>query len=284
MSPGAWVRYWPPSAWRCATYDCGLVPSPSAEREYVTPGPLRPLEVVGLFPVVAVVVVGALYAMGFIVRGARLADAGISVGDALPLIPLEQLLAEGVSVVLPSLGLLAILGIAALPPVIAISRLPPATDLPTPTRGGAAAAQWALAVPFVIVAVFVTPIQAVCVGLIGAYAIDGIGRYVRATDRDRVVRVIGVTFVIVSYALTAGATIADRITAPEPLPIVEVTPIRGNGIRGELIASSGTVFYLKAANHTIAAVPNQRVDRAEFARQGRFGPRRVYQLIRDGLS
>lgn len=267
--------------------------SGSPRNEQVTSRPLRALEGAALVPAVAAFVIGALYAVGTTVRGARLAEADVKIPEALPLIPLEQLLAEGVSVALQALVPLAILGIALMLLVIVGRRVtPPRSSLWTPTRDRPAplaslrvvvAMQGILAVLAVIVALNARPAGGVAMLLVGAIGMYGVRRMARADSR-RARQSLLTKLAIVGYVITSAAAIGERIAVPVPLPSVTVNLIRGPPIHGELIASTGTVLYVKIMGNQIAIVPNQRIAQARIRSRERNRTRPMHQLVRDVIS
>ena len=72
------------------------------------------LQTLGSLTGAAVIIAGLLYLIGIMVTSAELWHAGVSMRDTVPLLSLEQLLGRGVSLVLPTIGLLllAIAGLA----------------------------------------------------------------------------------------------------------------------------------------------------------------------------
>lgn len=83
-------------------------PSPAA------PGAPSLVKAATVAPAVAAVSIGALYTIGILVWSAQLRDAGVTVTDALPLIPLSQLLARGIDAAVgltPSLIIILIVAV-----------------------------------------------------------------------------------------------------------------------------------------------------------------------------
>lgn len=71
------------------------------------PTPTRPtsLQLIALLPGLAVAGLALLYATGALIKTSQLRDAGVSVQDALPLVPIEQLLALGIGTMMSSLAI-----------------------------------------------------------------------------------------------------------------------------------------------------------------------------------
>jgi hypothetical protein len=64
-----------------------------------------------LIPAVSAAILGALYFIGAVAEAAALHHAGVAVADALPMVPLQQILAHGVAVLLSSGPVIAVFGV-----------------------------------------------------------------------------------------------------------------------------------------------------------------------------
>jgi hypothetical protein len=241
----------------------------------------------------AALIVGGLYSLGALFRAVELHGADLRVTDTLPLIPIEQLLARGITVVFDSVVAIAtitlILALTAwLAPVLgelhslrrerdAIRDRRDRGELPKADADKALAAidaqakpmlhrlRWlrdmpnprVILVPTLLVGLFILPFPRALV----AAAIIVIAGVVIL--RRRPVRIWTLTWLVIGLAL--AGSLAETYRNPPPLPAVALDLEDDTPLRGDLIVSTGSHWYVRTGPDRWRAVASDRVRSARIA-------------------
>jgi hypothetical protein len=237
----------------------------------------RGRDVLTLLPGLAALGAGVLYAAGAVVKSGQLRDAGLNVRDTLPLVPLQQLLALGIGVVVTSLlwfVVFAFLLWVYLGPMSGFKDQEPLTVGPrTHLFARIFGYLWLpLGAGIVLHEFWIRPFFTAIVTTAGLLLAAFAGQSHRG--RRYVMTVLTVYFAIVIFANTASAYVS-----PEPLPRADIETFSGEKISASLIVTDGGYWYVSTAKHRFRAIPTSEVQRAAMHSAKRTRPRPVLKVV-----
>lgn len=265
-------------------------------------------------PVLTAAFVGLLYAVGALIKTTQLEGADLSVGDTLPLVPIQQLLNIGIGAavkagVLVPMLLLAGLAFRQVEAISekrlreldkrereALSRLQAAHERADKLRiveeqvehldgelqraevrvrrSGYALALAALGMVLTVPLPFVA--IALPMTLIFAQFISPRG----SSRAPNSVTARAVTATVVALVCLAAA---DSYLYPQRLPHVALAQEHATEISGELIVATDSRWYVKLRNGEYLAIPSSLVLSSRIASRHRHVPRPLGQIILDAL-
>lgn len=225
----------------------------------------RGLQVLAAIPGLAALGAAALYASGAFQEAAELRGAGLVVRDALPLIPLEDLLARGIQTALRAALFVGLSGAVVAVALSKVTQLRPRALrefwTPRTARLGRTTHLPARAYIFflptlVLIAVSPPAIGAsgVIMGIVNIYGLTQSRR--RAPNQTG--RVATVT-IAAMFAVAVAGLIAQAGVAPSPLALVTLHTVDRGRIAGGLIAVSDNTWYVRTAERRIDGVPLRSV-------------------------
>jgi hypothetical protein len=239
-----------------------------------------------MIPGVAAVILGLLYTTGALLKTAQLRGAGVSVTDALPLVPLQQLLSLGIGTLVhtfwTALITLGVFGVFAFAlrrrpidhlPGIVMPRRRPRRVAPTPSwlrRHALNVIVYSGA--FFLYGIDASPLSSLRLtisSISGGLVADEMAGQRR---RSRVFTVVAVTYL-------SGVTlnIADNYVTPTPLPLTTVRTDQGL-YAGELVVAADT-WQIAVLNMTMRSVPSTGIQEAVICSRERPEPRTVWQFL-----
>jgi hypothetical protein len=223
----------------------------------------------------AVLSLGLLYATGAIWEATRLHGAHVQVRDTLPLIPLPNLLAIGIGVVVSTLALvtLSFSGVAFVG--WCFWRAPERQPVTPRTMTSIWVVVAASALIFVLAN---PPFAAAQVELLLVGSIWGVRA--RYTGGLRAMLVIFAA----TYLASIGVSLLKAYTYPDPLPRVRL--FSGNGaVTGRLIVHTDGIWYVVPSRQRVTALPDVRVQKTEvvLVKLGRHH-RSVGRLLLDVIT
>jgi len=218
----------------------------------------------------AAVFLGAIYAYGAVIKAGELHGAGLGVGNTLPLVPLEQILVLGIDQLLPIAA--AVLGVV----LVSMAFL----DRPSNDGGGTADPGDAPNRRLVVGLRICT--GAVWVFLLFAAAwttwfliaeITAVTWYARAEHSTRrSYAVFATAAVILFFAATAYFN-------PAPPPSVRLEESDGSIIQGDLIATTGSTWYVGEGDNRWTAVQSDDVEHSRVTGSSRKQQESVYHAV-----
>ena len=219
---------------------------------------------------VAALAVATLYCVGALLTAAGLRGAGLSVRDTLPLFSLEKLLARGISTLIGSILLLALLALLAIGAVRAASVL---RRRDTSHRRTIAAVV-AGAVLLILVLAFSSPVLAVALLLSLEMGVAG-RRWLPTVPRAWI---WGAQYIVV-----LGGLIASAYAYPQPLPVARVDVVGGGAtVVGDLVTTTDFSWYVAGFDDdSVRAIPSARIEDAQFASREREDPPMLKDLVSD---
>jgi hypothetical protein len=227
----------------------------------------------------AAVFLGAVYAYGAVIKAGELHAAGQSVGDTLPLVPLEQILVLGIDRLLP-------VGIAILVTVLVgmgfVNRLRrPATDRDADTestddsaRESNAEKRGRLIFRAVLGGIFIVLLFTAewTIWLLMA-EIWAVGLYAEAEHSTLRTYMIFTTIALIVY-FSAVAWFD-----PSPLPHVRLTTRQDRVIAGDLIAATGSAWYIGVADKQWTAVQTREIEQVRASAVKKKRKQSIYHAI-----
>jgi hypothetical protein len=222
---------------------------------------------VTVLPGLAALLLGLLYGVGALIKTAQLRQADVSVLDALPLVPLEQVLGLGIGTVTTSLLLLVAWALL-VGTYLFITRQRPVSKIiigrrlrqRRPTERGKHEDRlffWSHVFVLIVFFLATTIFYFALIG--GGYVLSVVlGRKsdANALSRRSVVLALATYFAVVLSALTANAYLY-----PSPLPTVELKMRNGgDSVRGNLIVVTGSSWYVTGERETFRSIPTNRVN------------------------
>lgn len=219
-------------------------------------------------PGIAALAVAALYSVGALLTAAGLRGAGLSVRDTLPLVPLEKILARGISTLIGSVLLLAALVLLGVLIVSAVSALRRREWSLTAGRIGTAAGM----VVLVVGLAFTSPVLACALILTLAIGVIGARRF---SDLPRV------WVWAAQYLVVLGGLIASAYVYPQPLPSARVAVAEGaTPVVGDLVTTTDFSWYVAGFDgDTVRAIPAPDIEEAEFVSREREDPPMLKDLL-----
>lgn len=261
-----------------------------------------------MIPAVTALVVGGLYTVGAVVKAAELRGAGLRVSETLPLVPIEQLLARGISVAYEGMGVLVSIAVVLLVTAWA-ARFLGETDTALRqldslrerierkevteeeaeaelSRIGSWADNfvkthrwltwfprfpwWYVPLAFAPAMLFFPPLGALAIAILLVEV---------CRQRLRAPLWHFVTFLLLVILVTA---VAQTILYPRPLPAVALNVSEQGEVRGELIASTAGTWYISSARGEWQAIQSGRVRSSRVHSVSPHNkPRRIIRLFLD---
>jgi hypothetical protein len=221
-------------------------------------------------PALAALAVATLYSVGALLTAAGLRGAGLSVRDTLPLFSLEKLLARGISTLIGSillLALLVLLGILAVRSAGVLKR----RDV---SHRAAIAAAVAGAALMVLVLAFSSPILALALLLSLGLGVAA-SRWLPAVPRPWI---WGAQYMVVLAGLIASAYVY-----PQPLPVARVEVADGGAtVAGDLITTTDFSWYVAGFDdNSVRAIPSSDIEDAQFVSREREDPPMLKDVVSD---
>lgn len=204
-------------------------------------------------PVALAATLASLYAIGTILRATELSEAGLYPRDTLPLIPIEQLLARGITAALYVLVFFLFVGPIAAVLGLWIART---TDASPSVVWLERHRRWAhpfldgwLVAAVIMGLVFLPPLvaaSAVFSGLVIALAT------IRHRERLWV-------WLVAAYLIMGSGWLASAALDPRPLPHVSITTQAGARVKGRLITHAGSTWYVTRGRRRFIALDQSTV-------------------------
>jgi hypothetical protein len=223
----------------------------------------------------AAVFLGAIYAYGAIIKAGQLHGAGLVVSDTLPLVPLEQILVLGINQLLPvGVATLAIFLVA----MAFLDRNEPLfgrdEDDDELSEKGRARLVWSVRAFTGAVWIWLFVAASWTSWLLLA-ELTVVGWYARAEHSTRRSYAIFASMaVIVFFACSAYFD-------PSPLPDVRLTKQDGTIVKGDLIATTGSTWYVGKGDKSWTAVQAREVERVRVTAVKKDEKESIFHAITD---
>jgi hypothetical protein len=202
----------------------------------------------------AAIILGALYAYGAVIKAGELHDAGQVVGDTLPLVPLEQILVLGINRILPvCVAILAVLLVA----MAFLDRDTPSVDENDDEgevrEGSGRHLVFALRVFTYLIWAWLFLAASWTTWLLIA-ELTAVGWYASVEhSTGRTYAIFASMALVVFFAVSAYFD-------PAPLPEVRLTKRNGEVVKGDLIATTGSTWYVAVGDKHWTAVQAREAD------------------------
>ena len=222
---------------------------------------------------------GLLYSAGAIVKSGQLRSAHVSVRDTLPLVPLEQILALGIGIIVTSIVTVFVFALVLWVYVGWWTPEPPAIRVSAPLFPLVRALRCLLAVAFIVWIFFTIP----PLGALSVTAALFLGGGVR--------RIYGrgrryVAYVVLGYlAFILVLNAANGYIYPKPLPEVELRlKNQATPVVGTMLLTTGTTWYFTQHAQTFRAISAEKVAVAIVrSRSRRHEPRPMLRVLWDEI-
>jgi len=227
----------------------------------------------------AAVFLGVVYAYGALIKAGELHGAGQTVSETLPLIPLEQLLVLGINEFLP-------LGAAAFALLLLVMWLIERLNASTISRDGARPVEAAKG-PLKAKSTRRTNVLIICAVAWAIYAVvstswvswllfaEIIAGSWYASSKHTTPRGNAV-FLLLAMTLFFAAL---AYFAPDPLPKVRLATHKGRVVTGELIATTGSTWYIGIADKQWTAIQSESIERVKVSSVEKETPESIYHAI-----
>jgi hypothetical protein len=242
------------------------------------------LSFAGLASVMVAAGASLLYATGALLEATRLHGAKVQVVDALPLIPVPNLLAIGIGVTVRAFAFLT--GIALVVAMVLSDSVPSAAasqrDLGAYFRGIHRILGLVLLgsfVAFFVAVLLQAPSSATLI-----LVVTGAGGYVAGMLTARGERRQALLAILVAYTLAVGVLLAYEYANPEPLPLATVIEENGATISGQLLVHTDGVWYITRVRNRIVAIQDAHARSVEIRLRPRTKERSVGRIIWDLLT
>jgi hypothetical protein len=206
-------------------------------------------------PGLAALLLGGLYALGALLTMADLRGQAINVHDALPLIPIEELLSRGIGT--------AVYAGVALGALVMFDQLMHRYQQ-LEDNSSAQRVVWVAAFGMMLLALglafFALPVVP-ALSIIVAFLVLVLAEFfLPVTMRQSVA---------LAFAPIVIGLVLHFLVAPTPLARATVKPEDSEGVSGVLVTQSDGMWYLETKDGEITAVPNDRLDSAEITTAAR---------------
>lgn len=223
----------------------------------------------------AALLLGAIYAYGAIVKAGELRAAGQAVGDTLPLVPLEQLLVLGINAVLPlaAVAIVLLLIVMALTERVAAHASDAEAGAKEPkSRPRKRLPRWVVWVGagFWLAWTFVSVEPIAWILFAQILAGSWYARSRHTTPKANAL--FGLSAVTITLAAMA-------YLSPAPLADISLTTYGGRELDGELIAATGTNWYIALADDRWTAIEGRTVERVDVTAGEKGKQHSLYEEI-----
>ncbi len=218
-------------------------------------GRLNPERALLLLPGVAAFGLAVLYTLGAVLLSGELRGADLRISDALPLIPLEQVLARGIGTAVV-VGLATPLFVLVFLAVEGLSRRARAQPRASAVEADESSNVWLVGrlvgYPISLASPLLLPLVSIAVVVCGVLALLLVESLWEATISARSLFAAGA-------ATVAFSLLASGFFNPPPLADVSIEREHGTAAGGKLVAATGDSWYVAAGKGRIRAIPADQV-------------------------